>query len=492
MEKRLGRYELIKQLGVGGMARVYLGRAVAEGGFERLVAIKVLHEHWAHESEFVAMFLDEARLAARIRHPNVVSTIDVQTSEGQRFLVMDYVEGLPLNAILAGLGKAKQQVPVDVALRVTLDMLAGLHAAHELRDDTDQLLGLVHRDVSPHNLLVGRDGLARITDFGVARAESRLSSTKSGEIKGKVPYMSPEQILSGDVDRRADVYSAGVVVWELLAGRRLFLADNQGQMLRLVTEGAKEPPSTYNPDVPPALDRVCMKAIAPLLRERLASAADFAEELEIAALECGVRVAGARRVAAFVDEAIAREPPSKKVEPADAEPRAVDSKPADAASVASAPSPPASEPLGGIANHSTVATISAIGTPDPPPRRKALVRGIVGGTSVVVGLIVGMILLGKTSSPDPEAKPGEIGAPPGPAAAATTAGFVVAGPLPSLTAAYAASSSTTGVAAAAEVPSSVQASIGPAARAVPSSSVARPPAKKRGGGGAADFLPGEL
>ncbi|HLM75303.1 MAG TPA: serine/threonine-protein kinase, partial [Polyangiaceae bacterium] len=177
MAVRIGRYEVIRAIASGGMATVHLARTVGEGGFERLVAIKVMHPHIATDPAFVAMFLDEARLAARIRHPNVVATHDVQKSPAGVFLVMDYIDGPSLHHVLRSLHERDRVLPLDITLRIIGDALAGLHAAHELCGDNGEPLNLVHRDISPDNILVGNDGLARITDFGVARAESRISTT---------------------------------------------------------------------------------------------------------------------------------------------------------------------------------------------------------------------------------------------------------------------------------------------------------------------------
>ena len=197
--RRLGRYEVLAQLASGGMAGVYLARALGVAGFERLVAIKGLHPHLAHEPEFIAMFLDEARLAARIRHPNVVPTLDISdTQDAGYYLVMEYIEGDHLGALLQQASKPARACRSPIALRIIVDALDGLHAAHELTDEDGQPLNLVHRDVSPQNILVGIDGVARITDFGVAKAEVRLSTTRDGQLKGKLAYMAPEQA----IDRR--------------------------------------------------------------------------------------------------------------------------------------------------------------------------------------------------------------------------------------------------------------------------------------------------
>ncbi len=210
---RFGRYEVLADIASGGMAMVYLGRALGAAGFQRLVAIKVMHAQYAHDEDFVAMFMDEARLAAQIRHPNVVATLDLENDADGMYLVMEYVEGDTLVGLLKAITKAGARIPQPIVLRVVVDALAGLHAAHDLLDEHGNPVNLVHRDVSPHNILVGLDGISRITDFGIARAEARLSTTRNGQVKGKLAYMAPEQTLSESVDRRADLFTTGIVLW---------------------------------------------------------------------------------------------------------------------------------------------------------------------------------------------------------------------------------------------------------------------------------------
>ncbi len=288
-----GRYETLHRIASGGMASVFLGRHVGAGGFERLVAIKVMHDHIAEEPSFSTMFLDEARLAAQIRHPNVVPTLDV--ADDGRYIVMEYVEGASLQAILTARRKSRAPLPVPVALRIFLDALAGLHAAHELTDMRGQPLNLVHRDVSPHNLLVGVDGMSRITDFGIAYAEARLTSTRSGQLKGKLPYMSPEQLEDAPITRTTDVYAAGCVLWEMLTGKRLFTGSNEAAVACAVLAGPEQTVRDLRPEVPEPIDRACMQAIQ---RDgaRYASALVFAEALELAAEASGVRIAKHREV----------------------------------------------------------------------------------------------------------------------------------------------------------------------------------------------------
>ncbi|MBI4704792.1 MAG: serine/threonine protein kinase [Deltaproteobacteria bacterium] len=221
----IGRFALYADIAHGGMATVHIGRLLGPVGFSRTVAIKRLHAQFARDPEFVSMFLDEARLAARIQHPNVVPVIDVVALEGELFLVMDYVHGESLARLLGLLHKAGQAVPTRIAVSLLAGALHGLHAAHEARTERGAPLNIVHRDISPQNILVGVDGAARVVDFGIAKAAGRLQSTRDGQLKGKIMYMAPEQVGLGQVDRRTDVYAASVVLWEALAGRKLFRFD---------------------------------------------------------------------------------------------------------------------------------------------------------------------------------------------------------------------------------------------------------------------------
>jgi serine/threonine-protein kinase len=297
---RVGRYEALRPIASGGMATVYLGRAEGARGFERQVAIKAMHPHLAEDPEFVTMFLDEARMAANIRHPNVVPTLDVAEEDGQLFLIMEYIEGFSLHAMKRALKKQNASVPLPIALRIALDMLAGLHAAHELTSSDGAPMKLVHRDVSPQNVLVGVDGVSRIMDFGIARAEIRITATQGAQVKGKTSYMAPEQIRAQPIDRRCDVYAAGIVAWELITGERLFRADNEGSLVQMVLEGATRTPSEINPAVTPEIDAACMRALTLWPAERWQTAAEFAEALELAAEKSHLAIATSRAVGAFV------------------------------------------------------------------------------------------------------------------------------------------------------------------------------------------------
>jgi serine/threonine-protein kinase len=276
----LGRYALYGEVASGGMATVHLGRLLGPVGFSRTVAIKRLHPQFAKDPQFVAMFLDEARLAARIRHPNVIPTLDVVAVAGEVFLVMEYVHGESLSQLVRATKAQGERIPLPIAAHVMAGVLHGLHAAHEARNERGEPLGIVHRDVSPQNVLVGTDGVARVLDFGVAKAVGRLVSTDDGAIKGKLAYMAPEQVRGQPVTARTDVFAAAIVLWEIITGRRLFAGDNAGESVHQVLEAAVDPPSRWAPGVPAALDTVVMRGLERDPAARFASAKEMAVALE--------------------------------------------------------------------------------------------------------------------------------------------------------------------------------------------------------------------
>lgn len=274
------RYELLGELATGGMATVYLGRQRGALGFSRTVAIKSMHPQLAKDPSFRAMFVDEAHLTARIRHPNVVPTLDIVQSETKLLIVMEYVEGVSLSVLLRAAQKQGRKLPVPVVASIVRDVLDGLHAAHELTDEDGASLEVVHRDVSPQNVLVGVDGTARVVDFGVAKATGRSYQTQTGEIRGKVGYMAPEQMFGEAVDRRTDVYSAGVVLWEALVCERLFNAPTDAALVLLVTRGMTVPPSTARGErLPEGLDQLATRALSQDPSGRWATAAEMSKQL---------------------------------------------------------------------------------------------------------------------------------------------------------------------------------------------------------------------
>jgi serine/threonine-protein kinase len=287
---RLGRYELLAPLASGGMAQVWIARLAGEHGFERLVAIKTMRPEQAESDSMRRMFLDEARIAARITHTNVVEVLDLGDEEGIVYQAMPLVEGESIAALLRRrkqLGAAG--LPAGVAARVVADVLCGLHAAHELTDEEGRLLHLVHRDVSPQNVLVGVDGVAKIADFGVAKARWRLADeTEAGQVKGKFGYMAPEQLDRRSVDRRSDVFSMGVVLWETLVGQRLFGGIDVIDTIAKLREARIPDPRTVVPSLPAPLAEVAMHALARDPRARFATAAEMSDAVDEAARVSGV------------------------------------------------------------------------------------------------------------------------------------------------------------------------------------------------------------
>lgn len=300
--ERVGPYEVLLPIAAGGMATVYLAHARGTGDFMRQVAIKVTHAHLRTAENFAAEMIEEAKLAGRIRHPNVVGVNDAGDDPHGVYLAMEYIEGDTLSGLVRYAKRQQLLVPANVGLRILVDALMGLHAAHELKDDAGKLVGLVHRDFSPQNILVGRDGLSRLADFGVAKAAIRLGNTRTGLVKGKIRYMSPEQARSMDIDRRCDVWAAGIVAWELFTGKRLYEDMNDTGMLLQLVE--RPPPSvlTIKPKTPVAVADVITKALTMDPKGRYATAAEMANALRAAARESG-GLAEPTEVGAYVEEA---------------------------------------------------------------------------------------------------------------------------------------------------------------------------------------------
>jgi eukaryotic-like serine/threonine-protein kinase len=293
----VGRYALFEQFAAGGMATVHFGRLDGAGGFTRVVAIKRLLPHLVENHEFTEMLLKEARLAARVRHPNVAATLDVVATKGDVLLVLDYVHGEALSTLCRTQAKQKKElVPLPIAASIVLDMLQGLAAIHDATDEKGRSLSLVHRDVSPPNVLVGADGVARVLDFGIATALEHIEETAPERRKGKRGYMSPEQLRGERLTQRSDVFSAGIVIWELLALRRLFPADQEKEPGDAVLRGDYPPVSRYRPDLPEALDAIVMRALATTPERRFESMHELIDAFETAAPPR----ANARRVSEWV------------------------------------------------------------------------------------------------------------------------------------------------------------------------------------------------
>ena len=280
INKRLGKYEILALLALGGTAEIYLARIGGTNGFEKYVVVKCLHDHLADDPDFVKMFLDEARISAVLDHSNIVQTYELGEYENRYYMVMEFLAGLSLAMIVR---RATERIPggvlpVPLTLNIAAQACAGLHYAHE-KQQSGKPLNLVHRDISPQNLVVSFEGVVKVVDFGIARAEYRETKTKAGTIKGKFAYMSPEQCVANNVDRRTDVFALGVIIHELLTGRRLFKRNSPYETYQAVLECAVEPPSKINSQLDPAIDAIVMKSVAKDKEDRYATAEAFGDAM---------------------------------------------------------------------------------------------------------------------------------------------------------------------------------------------------------------------
>ena len=295
---RLDRYELLCPIGVGGMASVWVARLLGKHGFEKLVAIKTILPRYARDPNFQEMFLDEARIASRIQHVNVAQILDLGDQHGVLYLAMEWVDGDALSKLAHAVETHGAAFPPGVAMRIMADVCAGLHAAHELRDRSGAHLEIVHRDISPHNILVGAQGVAKVIDFGIAKARDRAAGdTRTGSFKGKVKYIAPEQALSPKTtDRRADLWAVGAVLYTLLANRSPYESDND--MATLMQLAQQKPLEPLPAEVPESLQKIVSRALAWNPDNRYATAAELGQALEEAMSAAGMATTSAD-VAAF-------------------------------------------------------------------------------------------------------------------------------------------------------------------------------------------------
>lgn len=288
--EQLGKYQLFKRIAVGGMAEVYVGRAAGPAGFSKLVAVKRIHPHLATHAAFVEMFLDEARLAAQLDHPNIVQLIDLGQAGEDYFLAMEFIRGKTLRQVIDRTHELGQPLDLSAVLTIALGVLNGLGFAHGRRGLGGEAAPVVHRDVSPQNILVGYNGTVKLADFGIAKAQDRVHVTNAGVIKGKAFYMAPEQMFEGKADARADIFSCGVVFHEMLTGRRLFGKYSQSQLFNPAIRKDIKPPSALLPSRPQALDPIVLKMIERQPEARFGSSAEVIRALEQCML--GLRVMG--------------------------------------------------------------------------------------------------------------------------------------------------------------------------------------------------------
>ena len=306
MSDTFGNYHLLAALGSGGMADVLLAHAGSSVlGLGKLVVLKCIRPHLAEDGVFIAMLVEEARLAARLNHPNVVQTLEVGEVDGRYFIAMEYLEGQVLTRVQRAANA--RALPKAIQYRILLDVLSGLHHAHELADYDGTELGIVHRDATPHNVLVTYDGVAKLIDFGVAKAAGHGVETVTGIIKGKLGYMAPEQAMAVDVDRRADVFSVGVMLWEVATGKRMWSGVQDAVIFRrLATGDVPCSPRAVEPTVPEELDRICRRALAVQADDRYATALELQQDLE-AYLAAAGELATTRDVARAMNEVFADE-----------------------------------------------------------------------------------------------------------------------------------------------------------------------------------------
>ncbi len=305
--KRLGKYEILALLALGGTAEIYLARIGGAAGFEKYVVVKCLHDHLADDQDFVRMFLDEARLAAHLDHSNIVQTMELGEHGNRYYMVMEFLAGLSLAIVVRRAAERVPggKIPVPLALNIVAQACAGLHYAHE-RTINGKPLNIVHRDISPQNLVVSFEGVVKVVDFGIAKAEMRETKTKSGTIKGKFAYMSPEQCVATNVDRRTDVFALGVIAYELVTGKRLFKRASPYETYQAVIECEVRPPSKVNHELDPALDDIIMKAITREREDRYASAEAFGDAL-LSYLHHRGKSSGPGDVARFFEASFAEE-----------------------------------------------------------------------------------------------------------------------------------------------------------------------------------------
>jgi phosphate/phosphite/phosphonate ABC transporter binding protein len=395
----LGRFELVSRLDVGGMAEIFLALERGVHDFERVVVIKKALPHLAQKATFHEMFLQEARWVARLAHPNIVQIHELGEADGTPFIAMEHVPGLSFRELVSRALDAQQLVPLGVVVGLVAQACAGAHAAHELTDPQGKPLGLVHRDISPHNLMVTAGGHVKLLDFGIAKAtELGIDTTRTGALKGKVHYMSPEQVLQERLDRRSDVFALGIVAWELLTLRRLFKRENELATMQAITGGESIRPGHSRDGIPPALSAAVMKALKVDRNERYATADEFRRALEAAADEAGLKH-GLDEIGAWVrelaGEALAANDAALKAAVervkregfSDAEPV----KPKRRTETMPSVSPPRREP--GATPSPGLAKPAA--APPPAPDRRKLLRqvALVAVFALSVGISAGVVLL---------------------------------------------------------------------------------------------------
>ena len=435
-----GNYELLEPIATGGMAEVYRARMRGMEGFEKIVAIKRILPHLSDNTEFVSMFVDEAKLAAQLQHPNIIHIYDLGRIERSYYIAMEYVDGRDLRSLLRLLDEKGTRLPLGLAILIGARLAAALDYAHRKRDLQGEALALVHRDISPQNILISFDGEIKLCDFGIAKAASKASHTRAGALKGKLQYMSPEQAWGKDIDHRSDIFSLGLVIYEMVTGRKAFAGDSELSVLEQVREPHITMPRDIDPAIPPQVERAVMRALRDDRDERYQTAAEFAGDLE--GFLHAIRPSPSTvELGSFLAEATGRErmagalvtPPSPAVTPLStpvfptpappAPPPVAPPPVAPAPPVHRTPTPapprtptftppkPATTPPRPIATHRPPApelSISASGVGAPAPAARRVPVGLVAALGVVVLAVVGYLVAGdrirnllRTAEPTP-------------------------------------------------------------------------------------------
>jgi len=322
----LGRYELLLPVAQGGMASVWAARLKGSRGFAKTVAVKTMLPLLSDDPAFEEMFLQEAEIASRIQHPNVAAILDLGEEDETLFLVMEWLDGEPLSVLLKMARKNRVQVPLRVTLRIATQICAGLHAAHELRDDSDQPMGLVHRDVSPQNIMLNPDGLVKLVDFGIAKAVARAGAeTGAGTVKGKVPYLAPEQIKGRAIDRRTDIFALGVILYRMTTGSHPFLGDTDSHTMRNTVSRPVLPPHVKHPTFCRPLEKVILRCLQKEPEKRFETMAAVERALEEVMLDQGLGLVPYEEVTTFVRGLLGEREKKRRVALRDAA-RAIDAR----------------------------------------------------------------------------------------------------------------------------------------------------------------------
>ena len=277
---RFGKYMLINRIAVGGMAEIFLARQEGVEGFEKTICIKRIRPHLSSQVSFVRMFLNEAKLAAQLNHPNIVQIYDLGRIGESYFIAMEYISGRDMSRVIPKADKLGIPFPLVYALRIISSLCEGLYFAHNRTDAYGKALNIVHRDITPENVMVSFNGTVKILDFGIAKATSQIEQTRAGEIKGKLSYMSPEQCMGKPLDHRSDIFSLGVVAYEWITGYKLFTGENEMAILKAIIDGKIYPPSYFKEDVPEPVERILMKALEKDREKRYQSAWDLQYDVD--------------------------------------------------------------------------------------------------------------------------------------------------------------------------------------------------------------------